>query len=174
MSRSDRLLDLVQLLGGRRSRSLKEIVRHFEVSERTAYRDLAALERRRIPLTRDEHGYRLVEGATLRPLRLTGEERALLRLRALDLLVAEDGVPGYRLVRFSAAAKEAWVAWWDAHAAEMASPELPAELLGPWGKLKSYAARLALVDGTRIVLRNVLTILGVTAPERLERKAEGT
>ena len=80
MSRSDRLLDLVQLLGGRRSRSLKEIVRHFEVSERTAYRDLAALERRRIPLTRDEHGYRLVEGATLRPLRLTGEERALLRL----------------------------------------------------------------------------------------------
>lgn len=80
MSRSDRLLDLVQLLGGRRFRSLKEIVQHFEVSERTAYRDLAALERRRIPLTRDEHGYRLVEGATLRPLRLTGEERALLRL----------------------------------------------------------------------------------------------
>ena len=80
MSRSDRLLELVHLLGGRRPRSMKEMVRHFEVSERTLFRDLAALERRRIPLTRDEHGYRLVEGATLRPLRLTGEERALLRL----------------------------------------------------------------------------------------------
>lgn len=80
MSRSDRLLDLVHLLGGRRARSLEEIVQHFEVSERTAYRDLAALESRHIPLTRDEHGYKLLEGATLRPLRLTGEERALLRL----------------------------------------------------------------------------------------------
>lgn len=80
MSRSDRLLDLVHLLGGRRSRSLKEIVRHFEISERTVYRDLASLEDRRIPVLRDEHGYRLLEGATLRPLRLTGEERALLRL----------------------------------------------------------------------------------------------
>lgn len=80
MSRSDRLLDLVHLLNSRRPRSMKEMVRHFEVSERTIYRDLAALERRRIPLTRDEYGYRLVEGATLRPLRLTGEERAILRL----------------------------------------------------------------------------------------------
>ena len=80
MSRSDRLLELVHLLGGHRPRSMKEMVRHFEVSERTLFRDLAALERRRIPLTRDEHGYRLVEGATLRPLRLTGEERAVLRL----------------------------------------------------------------------------------------------
>jgi predicted DNA-binding transcriptional regulator YafY len=80
MSRSDRLLDLVPFLGGRRSRTLREIVQHFEVSERTAYRDLAALESRHIPVTRDEHGYKLLEGTTLRPLRLTGAERAVLRL----------------------------------------------------------------------------------------------
>ena len=80
MSRSDRLLELVHLLGGRRARSLQEIVDHFEISERTAYRDLADLQRREIPLYRDEHGYKLVEGATLRPLNLTAEERALLRL----------------------------------------------------------------------------------------------
>jgi predicted DNA-binding transcriptional regulator YafY len=80
IARPDRLLELVTLLGGRRPRSLREIVEHFEISERTAYRDLAALDRRKIPLYRDEHGYRLVEGATLRPLNLTAEERALLRL----------------------------------------------------------------------------------------------
>jgi arginyl-tRNA synthetase len=34
------------------------------------------------------------------------------------------------------------------------------------------AARLVLVDCSRIVLRNVLTLLGVSAPERLDRKAE--
>lgn len=83
MSRPDRLLELVHLLGGRRSRSLREIVDHFQVSERTAYRDLAALERRNILLARDERGYRLIEGSTLRPLDLTTAERALLRL-ALD------------------------------------------------------------------------------------------
>jgi len=80
VSRSDRLLELVHLLGGRRARSLREIVDHFEISERTVYRDLADLQRREIPLYRDEHGYRLVEGATLRPLNLTAEERGILRL----------------------------------------------------------------------------------------------
>src|SRR5262249_31406969 len=39
----------------------------------------------------------------------------------------------------------AWVAWWNAHAAEMRGPDLPAQLIGPWGKLRSYAARIALV-----------------------------
>jgi len=36
------------------------------------------------------------------------------------------------------------------------------------------AARLVLVDCSRIVLRNVLTLLGVAAPERLDRKLEGS
>lgn len=83
IARPDRLLELVHLLNGRRPRTLREIVEHFEISERTAYRDLAALDRRNIPLYRGEHGYKLMEEAKLRPLNLTTEERALLRL-ALD------------------------------------------------------------------------------------------
>jgi predicted DNA-binding transcriptional regulator YafY len=83
MPRADRLVELVHLLGGRRSRSLVEIVRHFEVSERTVYRDLADLSHRNIPITHDDLGYRLVEGARIRPLNLSAAERAVLRL-ALD------------------------------------------------------------------------------------------
>jgi predicted DNA-binding transcriptional regulator YafY len=103
LGRSDRLLELVQLLGGRRSRSLREIVERFDISPRTAYRDLADLSRRNIPVTLDDHGYRLVEGANLRPLNLSARERALLQLalenpalraqpalaRAVDLLRAK-------------------------------------------------------------------------------------
>ncbi len=59
MSRSVRLFDLTNMLAGRRSRTLQEIVDRFEVSERTAYRDLAELGRL-VPLVRDDHGYRLV------------------------------------------------------------------------------------------------------------------
>jgi hypothetical protein len=57
----------------------------------------------------------------------------------------DDGVPGYEVVRFSPAARDRWVRWWDAHAAEIRGPDLPVQLIGPWGKLKAYAARLALV-----------------------------
>ncbi len=49
IARPDRLLELVTLLGGRRPRTLRELIEHFEISERTAYRDLAALDRRNIP-----------------------------------------------------------------------------------------------------------------------------
>lgn len=80
MPRADRLVELVTLLGGRRSRSLREIVEHFDVSERTIYRDLADLGLRNIPVTRDGRGYRLVEGSQLRPLALTAAERAVLKL----------------------------------------------------------------------------------------------
>lgn len=57
----------------------------------------------------------------------------------------DDGVAGYRIVKFSLAAKQVWVGWWNTHAAEIRGPELPIALVGPWGKLKAYAARLILV-----------------------------
>src|SRR5262249_33299111 len=72
-------------------------------------------------------------------------EKTLKALRALAMEDMDDGAPGPRAVSLSPAAKEAWVAWYDAHAAETCSPGLPLQLMGPWGKLKSYAARLALV-----------------------------
>jgi predicted DNA-binding transcriptional regulator YafY len=80
MSRPIRLLELVQVLSGRRARPLSELVSRFDVSERTLYRDLAELSRQRIPVAHDEHGYRLLETATLRPLNVTAEEHAILRL----------------------------------------------------------------------------------------------
>jgi predicted DNA-binding transcriptional regulator YafY len=80
MPRADRLLELVQLLAGSRSRPLQRLVEHFGVSERTIYRDLADLQSRGIPITLDEEGYRLVDGATMKPLSLTADERATLLL----------------------------------------------------------------------------------------------
>ena len=80
MSRPARLLDLVQLLAGRRARPLKEIAERFGISERTAYRDLAELSLRGIPVYRNDYGYQLVEGATIRPLALTAAEHAVLKL----------------------------------------------------------------------------------------------
>ena len=78
MTRPVRMLELVNFLA-RRSKSIREIAERFEISERTAFRDIADLSAR-VPLTRTEHGYRLVETATLRPLSLTAAERAVLTL----------------------------------------------------------------------------------------------
>ena len=80
MDRPTRVFELVQLLGGRRPRTLQEITDRFEISERTAYRDLAELTRSNIPITRSEHGYQLLEGAMIRPLSLNAAERAVLKL----------------------------------------------------------------------------------------------
>ena len=68
------------MLAGRRSRSISEICDHFGVSQRTAYRDIQDLSRQNIPVTRDSHGYRLLDSATIRPLALTAEEHAALKL----------------------------------------------------------------------------------------------
>jgi len=80
VKRPARLLELTHLLAGRRSRTIDEIARRFDISPRTAYRDLAELEGEHIPVTRDERGYRLLETAHLRPLNLTAAELAILRL----------------------------------------------------------------------------------------------
>lgn len=85
MKRSVRLYLLVQRLGGGRGWRPEEIAEHFEISVRTAYRDVADLSSTYgIPVTTDDDGrYRLVEGATMRLLPLTTTERAILTL-ALD------------------------------------------------------------------------------------------
>ena len=81
MDRPIRLMEMLQLLGGRRSWRPAELAERFDMSERNIYRDLQALSRLYgIPVTNDEHGYRLVEGATLRSLPLTATERATLTL----------------------------------------------------------------------------------------------
>ena len=83
MSKSTRIFELVNMLGGRRSRTVAEIAEKLDISERTAFRYLADLQSRHIPIYRDDHGYRLLETANLKPLNLTTEEHALLKV-ALD------------------------------------------------------------------------------------------
>ena len=81
MDRPIRLIEILQLLGGRRSWRPAEIADHFNISERTVYRDLQDLSRLQcIPVARGEDGYRLVEGATIRWLGFTSTERATLKL----------------------------------------------------------------------------------------------
>ncbi len=80
MSKPVRIFQLVQLLGGRKSWSVEELAERLEVSERTIYRDIAELSGREIPVTNDGHRYRLLDGATFRPLALTAEEHAALKL----------------------------------------------------------------------------------------------
>lgn len=43
MNRTDRLVSLVMLLQSRRVMTAAEMAAHFEITERTVYRDLAAL-----------------------------------------------------------------------------------------------------------------------------------
>jgi hypothetical protein len=71
--------------------------------------------------------------------------KTLLALRALDMVKLPDGTLGPRPIKFTPDALEAWVTWYNAHAAELRSSELPVNLIGSWGKLKSYAARLILI-----------------------------
>ena len=80
MPRSARLFGVVNLLAGRKARSIQEIADRFDVSVRTAFRDLADLNEQHVPIYKDEHGYKLMETATLKPLNLTTEEHALLKV----------------------------------------------------------------------------------------------
>ncbi len=97
LPRADRLVELVHLLGGRRPRSLREIVQHFAISERTVFRDLKDLEVRHIPIARDGAGYRLVEGTQLRPLGLTAAERAVLKLALANPALRREAALARRL-----------------------------------------------------------------------------
>lgn len=80
MSRSGRLLGLVDLLSGRRALSVAEIAARLEISIRTAYRDLAELEANRIPLETGNGRYRVRETARPPALDLSARERLLLRV----------------------------------------------------------------------------------------------
>jgi predicted DNA-binding transcriptional regulator YafY len=102
MTKPARLLQLVTLLGGRRSHTVCELAAHFETTERTIFRDLADLQALGIPVTRDEYGYRLAEGATLRPLNLDAEERAVLRLALANPALRKTKAIARRLERLAA------------------------------------------------------------------------
>ena len=79
MNRTDRLVALVMHLQGRRIVRAEELARHFEVSVRTVYRDIAALGEAGVPIAGEAGvGYSLVKGYHLPPVTLTADEATAL------------------------------------------------------------------------------------------------
>lgn len=79
MNRTDRLVAMVLFLQGRRVVRASELARHFEVTERTVYRDIAALGEAGVPITGEAGvGYCLMKGYQLPPVMFTAEEAAAL------------------------------------------------------------------------------------------------
>ncbi|MBS0661024.1 MAG: YafY family transcriptional regulator [Verrucomicrobia bacterium] len=75
MNRTDRLVALVMLLQSRRVVTAAEMAAHFEITERTVYRDLAALGEGGVPIVGEPGvGYRLMRGYQLPPVMFTSEE----------------------------------------------------------------------------------------------------
>lgn len=79
MNRTDRLVAMVMHLQGRRLVRAEDMARHFEVSVRTIYRDIAALGEAGVPITGEAGvGYSLVRSYHLPPVMLTADEAAAL------------------------------------------------------------------------------------------------
>lgn len=79
MNRTDRLVAMVMFLQGRRLVRAEELARHFEISVRTVYRDMAALGEAGVPIAGEAGvGYSLVRGYHLPPVMLTADEASAL------------------------------------------------------------------------------------------------
>lgn len=79
MNRTDRLVAMVMHLQGRRVVRASELAAHFEVTERTVYRDIAALSEAGVPICGEAGvGYTLMKGYQLPPVMFTAEEASAL------------------------------------------------------------------------------------------------
>ena len=75
MRRADRLLQLVQLIRGRRLSTAVCLAERFAVTSRTIYRDVADLQHQGVPIKGEAGvGYRLGLGFDLPPLMFTQDE----------------------------------------------------------------------------------------------------
>jgi predicted DNA-binding transcriptional regulator YafY len=92
MKRADRLFAILLLLQGRRRVTARDLAARLEVSERTVYRDVAALSETGVPVVAlPGAGYELAEGFFLPPLVFTPEEASALSLGARLLAVQAAG-----------------------------------------------------------------------------------
>jgi predicted DNA-binding transcriptional regulator YafY len=83
MNRIDRLFAILLLLQNRRTVRASEIAQRFEITERTVYRDMAALAQMGVPIVSlPGVGYQMMEGFFLPPLIFTSEEASALFLGA--------------------------------------------------------------------------------------------
>jgi len=79
MNRTDRLVAMVLYLQGRRVVRACELAEHFEITERTVYRDVAALSEAGVPIAGEAGvGYTLMKGYHLPPVMFTAEEASSL------------------------------------------------------------------------------------------------
>ncbi len=79
MRRADRLFELVQLIRGRRLSTAAFLAARLEVSLRTVYRDVAALQAQGVPIEGEAGvGYRLGAGYDLPPLMFSTDEAKAL------------------------------------------------------------------------------------------------
>ncbi len=79
MTKTERLLFIIDLFRVRRSISLTELSEECGVSKRTIYRDLTSLSNMDIPIYYD-NGYRLARKISLPPLNFTENEQELIGL----------------------------------------------------------------------------------------------
>ena len=79
MTKSERLLLILNLLRSRRNLTASNLAKECEVSERTVYRDIRALSEARVPIYFDR-GYKLLTDAFLPPLNFTVDELLTLYL----------------------------------------------------------------------------------------------
>ena len=94
MKRLERLTALLTYLQSRRGTTIQRLVERFEMSERTLYRDLRALEESGVPLGFEkERGYYVLDRHFLPPLALSVEE-------AKALVLAEQIAQKYLDVEF--------------------------------------------------------------------------
>jgi predicted DNA-binding transcriptional regulator YafY len=79
MNRTDRLVAMVLFLQGRRVVRASELAAHFEITERTVYRDISALGEAGVPISGEAGvGYSLLKGYQLPPVMFTAEEAVSL------------------------------------------------------------------------------------------------
>jgi predicted DNA-binding transcriptional regulator YafY len=92
MNRIDRLFAMLLVLQTRQLVRAEDLAKKFEISQRTVYRDMAALSEMGIPLVPlPGEGYTLMEGYFLPPLVFTPEEAAALMLGARLLALHAQG-----------------------------------------------------------------------------------
>ncbi len=107
MRRAERLFDIIQLLRtARRPVTAAALAAELEVTARTVYRDIAALQARRVPVEGVAGiGYVLRRGFDLPPLMFTAEEIEAVVVGAR--LVRRTGDPGLRAAAGSVLSKVA-------------------------------------------------------------------